>query len=89
MRSLFLPWGYGNAINLWLVSLLLAMTGGSIARILPLLLMWMACFFVVPLPFGPPTVAFDLAYGLVAVLIIIPVCLALALRAPPACAHPE
>ncbi len=90
MRSPFLPWGYGNAINLWLISLLLAMTGGSIARMVPLVLMWMLCFFVVPLPFGPPTVAFDLAYGLVVVvMIIIPLCLVLALRAPPAGAHSE
>ena len=82
MRSPFLPWGYGNAINLWLISLLLAMTGGSIVRIVPLLLMWMLCFFVVPLPFGPPTVVFDLAYVLVAVMIIILLCLVLVLRAP-------
>ncbi len=89
MRSPFLPWGYGNVINLWLISLLLAMTGGSIVRIVPLLLMWMLCFFVVPLPFGPPTVAFDLAYVLVAVMIIILLCLVLALRAPPAVVDPE
>ena len=84
MRNPFLPWVYGNAINLWLISLLLAMTGGSIARIVPLLLIWMLCFFVVPLPFGPPTIAFDLTYALVVVLIIVLLCLVLALRAPPA-----
>ncbi len=89
MRSPFLPWGYGNAINLWLISLLLAMTCGSIVRIVPLLLMWMLCFVVVPLPFGPPTVAFDLTYVLGVVVIIIILCLVLVLRPPPACANPE
>ena len=84
MRSPFLPWGYGNVINLWLISVLLAMTGGSIARVVPLLLMWMLCFFVVPLPFGPATIMFDLAYVLVVVTIIILLCLVLVLRAPPA-----
>ncbi len=88
MRSPFLPWGYGNAINLWLIALLLAMTGGSIVRIVPLLLLWMLCFFVVPLPFGPPTVAFELAYVLVVVIVILLLCLVLALRAPPAAPHP-
>ncbi len=89
MRDPFLPWVYGSVINLWLISLLLAMTGGSIVRIVPLLLMWMLCFFVVPLPFDPPTVAFDLAYGVVGVMIIILLCLVVALRPPPAVADPE
>ena len=89
MRNPFLPWGYGNAINLWLISLLLAMTGGSIVRIVPLLLIWMLCFASVPLPFGPPTVVFDLTYVLVVVVIIVLLCLVLALRAPPAGADPE
>jgi hypothetical protein len=89
MRNPFLPWGYGNLINLWLISLLLAMTGGSIVRIAPLLLMWVMCFFVVPLPFGPPTVMFDLAYVLVVVMIILLLCLVLALRAPPAATAAE
>ncbi len=89
MRSPFLPWGYGNAINLWLISLLLAMTGGSIGRIVPLILMWMLCFFILPLPFGPPTVVFDLTYALVVVVIIMVLCLVLALRRPPRGARPE
>lgn len=89
MRNPFLPWGYGNLINLWLISLLLAMTGGSIVRIAPLLLMWMLCFFVVPLPFGPPTVMFDLAYVLVVAVFILLLCLVLALRAPPSGTAPQ
>lgn len=84
MRSPFLPWAYGNTINLWLIALLLAMTGGSLLRIVPLLLMWMVCFFSVPLPFGPPIVAFDLSYVLVVLMIIIVFCLVLALRTPSA-----
>lgn len=83
MRSPFLPWGYGSAINLWLIALLLAMTGGSIVRIVLLLLLWILCFVAVPLPVGPPTVGFDVAYVLAVMTILIPLCLALALRSPP------
>ena len=82
--SPFLPSAYCNTISPLLIALLLAMTSGSLLRIVPLLLMWMACFFSVPLPFGPPIVAFDLSYVLVVLMIIIVFCLVLALRTPSA-----
>ncbi len=83
MRSPFLPWGYGNVINLWLISTLLAMTGGSIIRILPLVVLWAVCQFAIPLPFGPPTVMFDLAYVLVVVVAMLVLCITLTLRRSP------
>lgn len=65
LRSPFLPWGYGNFVSLWLVASL-AFACRRTWQWIGLAVVWLVYSPALPLPFGPPTVAFDWVYTLLA-----------------------
>ena len=81
MRSPFLPWGYGNIAPLFLLALLISMSGHRIGWIVSLIATW--CVFCVPtpLPFGPETIRFDMAYTLGAFVILLSLCIGVVVHA--------
>lgn len=69
LRSPFLPMTYGHGAMLLLLALLLPLDRVRPAR-LALIAAGIAAFsFVLPLPVGPPTSAFDLGFGALATLV--------------------
>lgn len=66
LRSPFLPWIYGNMIIVWLLALLLHDERRWLDRAILMALAWCVFAIGVPLPFGPDTIRYDMAFTLIA-----------------------
>ena len=80
LRSPFLPWGYGNVAVIWLVVMMLPLSGSYHPLALLVVPLWALFTPAVPLFFGPLTGAFDLVYTLVAAVLVVSLCLAVVIR---------
>ena len=87
LRSPFLPWSYGNIAIVWLLALLLPVSGLRWWAVLFIALGWAVATVHIPVPFGPSSGSFDLVYGLVSLLAVLTVCLTIVLRRPRTTPH--
>ncbi|MFQ5494400.1 MAG: glycosyltransferase family 87 protein [Phycisphaerae bacterium] len=80
LRSPFLPWGYGNVVVLWLLAWLTPQSRPWLWPATALAAGWLLAAANLPLPFGPPSVDFDLYWSLLAFAACLLVCVVLVIR---------